>query len=120
MKVAELSRRLSIGAEVLSQRGVYFRVWAPRCGKVEVVIERGPGLNRGVGEVELRPEADGYFSGVIEAASDGTLYRFRLDGGDQLFPDPASRFQPDGPHGPSQVIDAHQFQWTDQEWPGVI
>src|SRR5581483_10562776 len=52
-------------------------------------------------------------------AGAGTRYRFRLDGGERLFPDPASRFQPDGPHGPSQVINPHSFKWTDQAWPGV-
>jgi maltooligosyltrehalose trehalohydrolase len=49
----------------------------------------------------------------------GSLYRFRLDGSSQLFPDPASRFQPDGPHGPSQVVDSNSFRWTDSAWRGV-
>lgn len=48
----------------------------------------------------------------------GTDYRYRLDGGDG-YPDPASRFQPEGPHGPSRVIDPDAFQWTDREWAGV-
>ena len=48
----------------------------------------------------------------------GTLYRYRLDGGDTPFPDPASRFQPQGPHGPSQVIDPGAFTWTDEAWRG--
>lgn len=47
------------------------------------------------------------------------LYRFRLDGGPDLFPDPASRFQPDGPFGPSQIIDPGSFQWTDAGWQGM-
>jgi maltooligosyltrehalose trehalohydrolase len=42
-----------------------------------------------------------------------------LDDGDRLYPDPASRFQPYGPHGPSQIIDPRTFQWTDGMWPGV-
>ena len=49
----------------------------------------------------------------------GTRYRFRLDGGDHLYPDPASRFQPDGPHGPSEVIDPPTFRWTDADWRGA-
>src|SRR5581483_1649846 len=38
---------------------------------------------------------------------------------ENTFPDPASRFQPEGPHGPSQVVSSDKFQWTDQGWPGV-
>jgi maltooligosyltrehalose trehalohydrolase len=48
----------------------------------------------------------------------GTLYKFRLDGGG-TFPDPASRCQPQGPHGPSQVVDPAAFAWTDRDWGGV-
>jgi len=66
----------------------------------------------------LEPEGNGYFSGLCETASAGTLYRYRLDGkGD--YPDPASRYQPDGPHGPSCVVDPSTFRWTDADWEGV-
>jgi maltooligosyltrehalose trehalohydrolase len=68
--------------------------------------------------VELAPEAGGYFSGAVSGAGDGALYRYRLDGGD-AYPDPASRFQPAGPHGPSQVVDPAKFQWTDAGWKGA-
>jgi len=114
-------RRLPVGAEVLPEGGVDFRVWAPRCKVVEAVIEGGPDHKPGGAPlaVELTPEAHGYFSGTVPAAGAGTLYRYRLDGGGQLYPDPASRFQPDGPHGPSRVIDPSGFRWTDGEWPGV-
>ncbi|HLP76688.1 MAG TPA: malto-oligosyltrehalose trehalohydrolase, partial [Candidatus Paceibacterota bacterium] len=59
----------------------------------------------------------GYFSAHIPEAGPGMLYKFQLDSG--AFPDPASRFQPEGPHGPSQIVDAARFRWTDQEWRGV-
>jgi maltooligosyltrehalose trehalohydrolase len=65
----------------------------------------------------LACEPGGYFSGFAEGAGAGTRYRFRLDGGD-AYPDPASRFQPEGPHGPSEVIDP-AFAWTDGEWRGL-
>ncbi|MBX5493840.1 MAG: malto-oligosyltrehalose trehalohydrolase, partial [Bryobacteraceae bacterium] len=66
----------------------------------------------------LEPEGNGYFSGLCEMATAGTLYRYRLDGkGD--YPDPASRYQPDGPHGPSCVVDPGTFHWTDTDWEGV-
>jgi maltooligosyltrehalose trehalohydrolase len=104
-------RRLPVGAE-LSESRVHFRVWAPRARRVELVLE-----NDGH-PVSLSPEPDGYYSCLIEAASAGTLYRFRLDG-DRLLPDPASRFQPEGPHGPSCVVDSSMFQWTDSAWRGI-
>jgi maltooligosyltrehalose trehalohydrolase len=67
---------------------------------------------------QLTAEDGGYFSGVDPKAKAGDLYRFRLDGGD-AFPDPASRFQPEGPHGPSMIVDPHAFAWTDHAWRGV-
>jgi maltooligosyltrehalose trehalohydrolase len=115
------SRRLPVGAEVVAD-GVHFRVWAPKRQRVEVVVEGGPGFKGEAAAFELRPEASagaaGYFSGTVVDASAGTRYRFRLDGGDS-FPDPASRFQPEGPHGASQVVDPREFKWSDGEWPGV-
>ena len=67
--------------------------------------------------VEMQPEAGGYFSMLVAEAAGGMLYKFHVEGGE--FPDPASRFQPLGPHGPSEIIDPNQFPWTDQAWKGV-
>ena len=113
---AAINRRLPIGAEVLPGGGVHFRVWAPRRRAVEVVFERDE--KRAV-NLRLAAEDGGYFSGLAPDAGAGALYRFRLDGEDGLYPDPASRFQPDGPHGPSQVVDPLTFRWTDDDWPGA-
>ncbi|MHB9028961.1 MAG: malto-oligosyltrehalose trehalohydrolase, partial [Candidatus Latescibacterota bacterium] len=116
----EFLRRLPFGAEVLPQGGVHFRVWAPRRKKVEVVIEGGMGFKEQQEAFALlRENKEGYFSGMVEGAGEGSIYRFRLDGGEMLYPDPASRFQPDGPHGPSRVVDPGKFKWTDREWRGV-
>jgi maltooligosyltrehalose trehalohydrolase len=109
---AASGRRLPIGAEVVSE-GVRFRVWTPVRDTVEVVFEAG------TPPLRLDSEGNGYFSGLAEGLKAGALYRFRLDGGEKPFPDPASRFQPDGSHGPSQVVDPAAFRWTDQSWPGV-
>src|SRR5947209_6157916 len=103
------ARRLSVGAEVLPGGGVDFRVWSTRCRRIEVVLE-GSGAGSAFA---LEPEADHYFAGTVPVAGPGSLYRFRLDGEAALVPDPASRFQPRGPDGPSQVIDP-TFAWTDQ------
>ena len=105
----KLSRRLPVGAEVTSA-GAHFRVWAPRRTKVEVVLADDANC-----ATELRSEGNGYFSGACAEARAGTRYWFRLDG-NETFPDPGSRFQPDGPHGTSQVIDPRTFRWTDAEW----
>ena len=48
----------------------------------------------------------------------GSRYKYRLDRG-QSYPDPASRFQPEGVHGPSEVVDPLAFQWSDETWPGL-
>lgn len=110
------SRRLPIGAEVMAQGGVEFRVWAPAALSVEVVLEAGPGA---MVMDKLTAEPDGYFTGVVAEAEPGTRYRFRLDGGADLYPDPASRYQPEGPHGSSEVVEPARFAWTDAGWPGV-
>src|SRR5437764_7674412 len=102
-------RRRAVGAERIDE-GVHFRVWAPEQASLSVVIEDGP-------EVELEREEHGYFSILVPGLSAGARYRFRI--GDGLFPDPASRFQPEGPHGPSMVVDPTAFPWTDKAWPGV-
>jgi maltooligosyltrehalose trehalohydrolase len=106
-----VTRRYPIGAEVQPEGGVHFRVWAPKRRQVEVVLEGG-------GATELACEHGGYSAGLVADAGDGSRYRFRLDGGD-AFPDPASRFQPDGPHGASQVVDPTRFEWSDRAWRGV-
>ncbi len=114
------SRRLPVGAEVIPGGGVHFRVWAPVRKRVEVVVEGdAEGAFPEALSFELGREETGYFSSVVESAHAGTRYRYRLDGENVLYPDPASRFQPDGPDGPSQVIDPGAFEWTDGKWKGV-
>jgi maltooligosyltrehalose trehalohydrolase len=115
MEATKLSRRLPVGAEALPGGGVHFRVWAPRRRRVEVVFE-GKGALK---PFALEAEGGGYFSGLAEGLRGGALYRFRLDGDDHLYPDPASRFQPEGPHKASQVIDPATFRWTDGGWRGA-
>jgi maltooligosyltrehalose trehalohydrolase len=108
-------RRLPVGAE-LEADGVSFRVWAPAARNVEVVLESNPGSPVAVA---LAPEGGGYFSALASEARAGMRYRFRLDRDDRALPDPTSRFQPEGPHGASEVVDPAAFQWTDDGWPGV-
>ena len=109
-------RRLPVGVEPTPHGGAHARVWAPDAQRVEVVLLDDAGAT--IGEpIPMEGEPAGYFSGTLEGVVAGTRYRFRLDGGDAL-PDPASRFQPDGPHGPSMVIDPSPFPWSDERWRG--
>ncbi|MBN9518017.1 malto-oligosyltrehalose trehalohydrolase [bacterium] len=105
------TRRFPVGAEVVPG-GVHFRVWAPIRTTVEVLVENGP-------TAALEPEAGGYFSALVPGVAAGARYKFRLDGHASTHPDLASRFQPEGPHGPSQVIDPGAFRWTDHGWAGI-
>src|SRR4051812_4182906 len=115
---AEYKRRLPVGAEIMPDGGVHFRVWAPKSRKACVeILPGGKSQSDGAGAYDLVRDKHGYFAGAVQGAGAGTLYRYKLDSGS--FPDPVSRFQPEGPHGPSQVIDPHSFKWTDQNWPGV-
>ncbi|RJP14571.1 MAG: malto-oligosyltrehalose trehalohydrolase [Candidatus Abyssobacteria bacterium SURF_5] len=109
-------RKLPIGAEIIPGRGVHFRVWAPRRENVSVVVENAGG-KKAKKAYPLVAEKRGYFSGLVPDLNAGALYRFQLN--DDLFlPDPASRFQPFGPDGPSQVVDPTEYQWNDQNWKG--
>ncbi|MDQ3034047.1 MAG: malto-oligosyltrehalose trehalohydrolase [Myxococcota bacterium] len=106
-----MGRRLPVGAEPIDG-GVHFRVWAPGKERVDLVIEGGE-------SVRLEPErSPGYWSTIVRGAGHGTRYRLRIDGDEALFPDPASRSQPDGPHGASEVIDPTRFAWSDEMWRG--
>ena len=108
---SEYVRRYPVGAEV-ARGGTHFRVWAPIRSRAEVLIEGGA-------TVELKAEGGGYFSALVPGVGDGARYRYRLDGGGLLLPDPASRFQPEGPHGPSQVVDPTRYEWKDKGWRGI-
>jgi maltooligosyltrehalose trehalohydrolase len=107
----EFSRRAPVGAEIVPG-GVHFRVWAPDRRQVEVIIDGS------AKSVSLKRETEGYFSGLVPGITAGALYKYRLDGG-EAYPDPASRYQPRGPHHASQVVDPRAFTWTDANWPGV-
>jgi maltooligosyltrehalose trehalohydrolase len=104
-------RRLPIGAEVVDSQTVHVRVWAPVAHRVRLVLESG-------GDTSLTREDHGYFSGTIRASA-GDRYVFHLDDDERAYPDPASRFQPGGPHGRSEIVDPRAFSWTDQGWAGV-
>ncbi len=103
---------MNIGALVFDD-AIEFRVWAPKCKSVQVIVERDPQV-----VLELEGDRRGYFSARTTEARPGDLYRYQLDR-QKTYPDPASRFQPDGPHGSSQIVDPRAYRWKDAGWPGV-
>ena len=109
-------RRHPIGAEVIGKDETHFRLWAPKAREIDVVLEDGTSSEPIF--YPLTPEAGGYFSGAVNVGA-GSRYRFRVNRGENFYPDPASRFQPQGPHGPSCIVDPRQFRWADTNWPGV-
>ena len=104
-----------MGAELQPDGGAHVRVWAPACRQVDLVV---PGATDKV--LPMEREADGHFAVLDPDARAGGRYWFRLDGtGDRLRPDPASRWQPDGPHQPSAYVDPCAFPWTDAKRKGL-
>ena len=108
-------RHYPIGVEIAPDGGIHARVWAQRRTTVAFVELSADGST--IATTELEAEGDGYFSGPVTTSGPDALYKFRLDDTTEV-PDPASRYQPGGPHGPSQIIDPRRYQWRDSGWRG--
>jgi maltooligosyltrehalose trehalohydrolase len=102
--------KLPFGAEP-TRGGVRFRLWAPRADRVRLQIEAAKPVT-----VPMTGEPGGWFSLATAAAGPGARYRYLVDG--KAFPDPASRYQPAGVHGSSEVIDPKAYVWSDLGWRG--
>jgi maltooligosyltrehalose trehalohydrolase len=107
--IAQGEKRL--GAVLTGENTCSFLVWAPRAKKIEIQI-----TSPNERTIAMQSSEQGYFYADVGNVPPGTLYSYRLDGEIER-PDPASRFQPQGVHGPSQVLDNH-FPWTDGAWHG--
>jgi len=101
---------MPIGAEPQPD-GIRFRIWASAQREMTLEVDGRA--------FPLMREAGGYFSATVGEARIGSRYGFRIPGEARLLPDPASRFQPDGPHGASLVVDPSSFRWTDADWGGL-
>lgn len=112
------NRRWPLGAEIQPDSSTHFRVWAPRCQKVTVLLLDDEGKVSRQHTLE-REDDQAHFSLRVEDVPAGTQYWFQLDDKERYYPDPTSRFQPIGPHGPSEVVDPDQFAWTDEDWRGI-
>jgi maltooligosyltrehalose trehalohydrolase len=114
-EIRKVQRRYPIGAELIGPEQFHFRVWAPKAGSVDLVLEASTEESPSQTFHALEAEEGGYFSGHANAGA-GARYWFRVN--NNFYPDPASRFQPDGPHGSSCIVDPTRFQWSDSQWPG--
>ncbi|HTI88208.1 MAG TPA: malto-oligosyltrehalose trehalohydrolase [Alphaproteobacteria bacterium] len=104
--------QMPFGAEIVGGDAVRFRLWAPSQSEMTLVLE-GPHPS----DYPMRAIGDGWFELTLSDAGPGSLYRYRLQGG-LAVPDPASRFQPNDVHGPSQVIDPTVYAWNHPQWIG--
>jgi maltooligosyltrehalose trehalohydrolase len=118
MADGKVQRRYPIGAELIGESRTHFRVWAPKAKRLDVVLESSPENEAERTFHPLDAEDGGYFAGAI-AADAGAFYRFRVNEAETFHPDPASRYQPQGPHRSSCVVDPARFRWSDREWKGV-
>ncbi|WP_374691223.1 DUF3459 domain-containing protein [Accumulibacter sp.] len=105
---------MPFGAQLLEGGRVRFRLWAPVAERVDVLLQKP-----GAGAIALPMEARdaGWFELTSDEATVDDLYRYRIDGSCEV-PDPASRYNPQGVHGASQVIEPGRFVWTDRNWRG--
>lgn len=114
---------MPFGAETLEDGQVRFQLWAPAAQHVDVCMIHSNANNGSKTCAALQtpfpmvPEAGGWFRLTTDKASSGTRYLFRIDS-DMLVPDPASRFQAEDVHGPSEVIDPAAWVWQDTSWCG--
>src|SRR5690349_19504278 len=109
VSIEEIGQLTRVGVLPDRTSQVQARVWAPEASNLSVVLE-----DQG-SEIPLTKDAHGYFGGEVTGARVGDRYRLRLD--DMLLADPASRFQPEGVHGPSQIVDSASFPWQHDTWP---
>ena len=115
--------RMPFGAELRQDGNVCFRLWAPAAKEVDVSLtfDKSHGTNTSGNQtstsIPMDAEPDGWFSVTTNGANVGTQYRFCING-DKHVPDPASRFQPEDVHGPSEVINPCDFYWHDSTWRG--
>ena len=104
---------IDLGATVIDRSKTRFRVWCPKAKAISVRIN-----DKDNWEIPLSKVTGGFWEIIVDQVPDGSTYQYILD--QQIRrPDPASRYQPKGVHGPSQVVDPSRFQWTDREWRGI-
>ena len=106
------TRSMPFGAEIRDDGVTRFRLWAPGADSVALWLDEGKRV------LHMPRDSHGWAALATPEAPPGTRYRYQIDGA-LLVPDPVSRFQPEGVHGPSEVVDPYAYSWPDAEWKGV-
>ncbi len=106
-------RTCDSGVNLLNEYTAAFKVWAPYAKSVAVNI-----LERTGGPIQLDLQPFGYWHCTVENISSGARYQYVLND-EATRPDPVSRYQPEGVHGPSEIVDLQGFPWTDHQWKGL-
>jgi maltooligosyltrehalose trehalohydrolase len=112
LRTTQYNQFVELGATCLPNGAWNFMVWAPNSARVDLLLS-----GAGSSIVPMNRDELGYRVAALGSIPLDTQYVYRLASGRER-PDPASRFQPHGVHGPSQVVDFHQFEWTDDSWKG--
>ena len=106
------AHRMPFGAGMVEPERTRFRLWAPAAREVALVLAQD-GRN---GRLAMQDAGDGWWE-IVAPASASARYRYLVDGNREV-PDPASRFNPEDVHGPSEVVDPEAFHWEDSGWRG--
>jgi len=104
--------RLERGAIFQPDNSLHFSVWAPRAQTVTLHCLSSARI------VPMKRDTEGLYTVTVQDLQSGDRYCYLLDG-ERARPDPVSRFQPAGVHGPSQIVDPKAFVWTDHAWKGI-
>jgi maltooligosyltrehalose trehalohydrolase len=110
-RMSSKSWKLQLGADI-SKDGVRFRVWAPRVSSLSLRVLGKPD------DLPMIAEEKDFYTLFVKDLEPGARYLYVLDG-EYTRPDPVSRFQPEGVHGPSELIDPNDFPWQDRDWKGM-
>lgn len=107
-----MNKELRPGAWPSGNGYTLLHVWAPLAKQVTLHPDASNGPE------ELEPTEQGYWTLTTPSLQEGSQYKLSVDGS-QPFPDPASRYQPEGVHGASQVVALEQFSWQDTQWQNL-
>lgn len=118
MEITRRQHKMPFGSEIHDGGGVSFRLWAPAAKEVALCLSgTSNALHSDNTILPMQTDTDGWFHITTNLALAGTSYRFRINNKIEV-PDPASRFQPQDVHGPSEVIDPNAWAWQDSNWRG--
>lgn len=105
---------LNFGANYLDNDTIQFKAWAPKASELSVITE-----GKEKAQYPMQMLGDGIFEVTLSTPLPSDDYFFRINGDKKMYPDPVSRWQPSGVHGPSRIYNPNTFQWNDHHWKGI-